>query len=146
MEWLVAVALVLIALTGLYAVAMKSAGGAGAWTTGREGFADYIGAGYGETNAPDGVLPEVASFSSVAQPLMADVIPVEAGLTPYTAAAVAAIDRTRSMELGGQYVQRTNNYAHVYPDNWTAPLSELVGSIYKPRDGVGLVVPCAGAC
>jgi hypothetical protein len=141
MEWLVAVALILIALTGLYAVAMQSV--VGAWTTGAEGYADYIGA---EPSGPDGVMPEVASFSSVTQPLMGDVIPVQTGLTPYTAAAVAAIDRSRSMELGGQYVQRTNNYAHLYPDNWTAPLSELVGSIYKPRDGVGLVVPCSGAC
>jgi hypothetical protein len=141
MEWLVAVALILIALTGLYAVAMQSV--AAAWTTGAEGYADYIG---GEPSGPDGVMPEVASFSSVTQPLMGDVIPVQTGLTPYTAAAVAAIDRSRSMELGGQYVQRTNNYAHLYPDNWTAPFSELVGSIYKPRDGVGLVVPCSGAC
>ena len=142
MEWLVVVALILVALTGLYAVAMQSVAGV-AWTTGAEGYADYIG---GEPAGPDGVMPEVASFSSVTQPLMGDVIPVQTGLTPYTAAAVAAIDRSRSMELGGQYVQRTNNYAHVYPDNWTAPLSELVGSIYKPRDGVGLVVPCRGAC
>lgn len=141
MEWLVVVALILVALTGLYAVAMQSV--AGTWTTGAEGYADYIG---GEPAGPDGVMPEVASFSSVTQPLMGDVIPVQTGLTPYTAAAVAAIDRSRSMELGGQYVQRTNNYAHLYPDNWTAPLSELVGSIYKPRDGVGLVVPCSGAC
>lgn len=77
---------------------------------------------------------------------LSDMLPEQQGLTDYGAAEVAAIDRSRQLELGGQYVQRTNNYRRDYPDNWSAPLSDFVGSIYKPKDGVGLTVPCAGQC
>lgn len=148
MLWLVVVALIVIALTGMYAVAMRSASswyaihmpfGVG------EMFANYL---EGETGSgPDGVSPEIAGFSTVSeQGLLVGVVPLDVGLTPYTAQRVAEIDQTRSLELGGQYVQRTNNYRRRYPDNWTAPLSEFVGSVYRPKDGVGEVVPCGGAC
>jgi hypothetical protein len=157
MLWLVIVALIVIALTGMYAVAMRNASswyairlpfgvGVNGWGWASEAFADYFGEG-GASKSPDGVSPEIAEFASVSgQGLLAGVLPVEAGLTPYTAERVAEIDQTRQMELGGQYVQRTNNYRHRYPDNWTAPLSEFVGSVYRPKDGVGEVVPCSGSC
>lgn len=158
MLWLVVVALIVIALTGMYAVAMRSATswyairlpfgvGLGGWGWSGEAFADYFGEGAGGGGGPDGVEPELARFAVVGeQGLLTGVVPVEAGLTPYTAERVAAIDQTRQLELGGQYVQRTNNYRRRYPDNWTAPLSEFVGSIYRPKDGVGEVVPCGGSC
>ncbi len=147
MLWLVVVALIVIGLTGMYAVAMRSAS---SWYAIRlpfgvgESFADYLGA---EGKGPDGVSPEIAGFSVVSeQGLLAGVVPLDVGLTPYTAQWVAEIDQTRQFEVGGQYVQRTNNYRHVYPDNWTAPASEFVGSVYRPKDGVGEVVPCKGSC
>ena len=120
--------------------------GAAGWLRGRsaEGFADYLSGSEGGVG-PDGVTPEVAEFGQ--NPLvLGDVLPTSAGLTAYQAADVAAIDQSRQLELGGQYVQRTNNYRRVYPDNGSAPLSELVGSVYAPKDGIGAVVPCKGAC
>jgi hypothetical protein len=148
MLWLLIVALIVIAMTGMYAVAMRSAASWYAirlpFGVGPEAFANYIGT---EGKGPDGVEPEIARFAIVGeQGLLTGVVPIEAGLTHYTAQRVAEIDQTREMEVGGQYVQRTNNYRHQYPDNWTAPLSEMVGSIYRPKDGVGEVVPCGGAC
>lgn len=109
-----------------------------------EGFADYLGSMPALTAGPDGVLPEVAEFGQNTA-VLGDVLPVSAGLTAYGAADVAAIDTARQMEPGGQYVQRTNNYRRVYTDNGSAPLSELVGSVYSPKDGVGALVPCAGS-
>jgi hypothetical protein len=110
-----------------------------------EGYADYL-AGEGNLAAgPDGVLPEVATFGQNTA-VLGDVLPVTAGLTAYQAVDVARIDVTRQTEIGGQYVQRTNNYRRTYPDNGSAPLSELVGSVYAPKDGVGAVVPCSGSC
>ena len=149
MLWLLVVALIVIALTGMYAVAMRSAA---SWYAIRlpfgisERFTNYLEGGEGG-GGPDGVSPEIAGFTTVSeQGLLAGVVPLDVGLTPYTAQRVAEIDQTRQMELGGQYVQRTNNYRRRYPDNWTAPLSEFVGSVYRPKDGVGKVVPCGGAC
>lgn len=110
-----------------------------------EGFADYRGDVPALTAGPDGVLPEVAEFGQNTA-VLGDVLTVSPGLTTYGAAEVATIDTARQMELGGQYVQRTNNYRRVYPDNGTAPLSELVGSVYAPKDGVGELVPCDGSC
>ena len=113
---------------------------------GTEGFADYLGGSGGSlTGGPDGVIPEVAEFGQNPA-VLGDVLPVSAGLTPYGAADVAFIDTARQMEPAGQYTQRTNNYRRVYPDNGSAPLSELVGSVYSPKDGVGERVPCKGAC
>jgi hypothetical protein len=81
-----------------------------------------------------------------AGPLLGDMLTVKTGLTPYDAQACAEIDRARQMELGGQYVQRTNNYRRDYPDNCSASRPDFVGSVYVPKDGVGLTVPCAGEC
>lgn len=133
--WIVA----LIVVVGWYVSAVG-------WQRGRsaEGFADYLTDAPGVAG-PDGVLPEVAAFGQNTA-VLGDVLPVSTGLTSYQAVDVARIDTARQMELGGQYVQRTNNYRRVYPDNSSAPLSELVGSMYAPKDGVGEVVPCSGAC
>jgi len=152
MKWLVFVTLILVALTGLYAAAMRSCradlGLRVPWTPTWEPFADYIGTVPARAlENPDVAAPQVAEFAAVGgQGLLADVIPLDVGLSGRTAAEIAGIDRARQMELGGQYVQRTNNYRREYPDNWTAPLSEFVGAIYRPKDGVGEGVPCPGAC
>lgn len=140
-RWMTVWIVALIVVVGWY---VSAAG----WLRGRsgEGFLDYLDGTEGSlTGGPDGVLPEVAAFGQNTA-ILGDALPVSAGLTAYSAGDVARIDSARQMELGGQYVQRTNNYRRVYPDNASAPLSELVGSIYAPKDGVGEVVPCPGAC
>ena len=35
------------------------------------------------------------------------------------------------------YLQRTNNYQHTYPDSCSAPNHEFVGTFYKPHEGIG---------
>ena len=65
------------------------------------------------------------------------------GLGDMGAGDCAHADQARLMELGGQYIQRTNNFRREHPDNCSAPLTEFVNSIYPPVD---LGVPCAGLC
>ena len=137
------VAVIVIALTALYVLRMSRVG---AMLPGfpRELFRDYIGTGVGSAGTPDGVVPDLATLQQGV--LLEDTLAFNPGLTGYTAEDVARIDDTRQMELGGQYVQRTNNYRREYPDNSSAPLSEFVGSVYAPKDGVGRIVPCGGSC
>jgi len=137
------VAIILVALTALYVLRMSRVG---AMLPGfpRELFKDYIGTGVASAGTPDGVVPDLAALGQGV--LLEGTLAFNPGLTAYTAADVAAIDQTRQTELGGQYVQRTNNYRREYPDNSSAPLSEFVGAVYAPKDGVGRVVPCAGQC
>jgi hypothetical protein len=35
------------------------------------------------------------------------------------------------------YLQRTNNYQHTYPDSCSAPNHEFVGTFYRPHEGIG---------
>jgi hypothetical protein len=93
-------------------------------------------------------MPDVANFPTGEQVLMKDTIKVQkkVGLGNLSASSCAAQDRTRQAELGGQYIQRTNNYRRDYPDNCSAPLTDFVDSIYEPADGVGLTLPFAGQC
>jgi hypothetical protein len=137
------VAIIVLALTALYVLRMSRTG---AMLPGfpSEMFRDYIGTGVASAGTPDGVVPDLATLHQGV--LLEDRLAYTPGLTAYTAADVAAIDDARQMELGGQYVQRTNNYSRMYPDNSSAPLSEFVGSVYTPKDGVGRVVPCGGMC
>jgi len=79
--------------------------------------------------------------------LLADMLKPSKGVTKTTARGCAEEDSERQTELGGQYVQRTNNYRRKYPDNCSSPLSEFVGAFYEPKQGaVGSVVPCNGSC
>lgn len=131
MEWIVIVVILLLGLTVIYSHQLSV-----------EGYADYIG----DIRRPGLDVTDVGLSSLVDGPILRDFIPMRQGLTAYTAEACAAIDRSRETELGGQYVQRTNNYKRDFPDNCSAPLTEFVGSTYEPSDGVGLTVPCAGSC
>jgi hypothetical protein len=137
------VAIIVLALTALYVLRM---GRIGAMLPGfpPEFFRDYIGTGVASAGTPDGVVPDLAAFGQ-GVPLEGQ-LAYNPGLTAYTAADVAKLDQARQMELGGQFVQRTNNYRREYPDNGSAPLSEFVGSVYDPKTGVGRVVPCSGQC
>lgn len=46
-------------------------------------------------------------------------------------------DIGESLKLTRNYLQRTNNYMHIHPDDCSAPNHEFVGTFYKPFDGVG---------
>jgi hypothetical protein len=35
------------------------------------------------------------------------------------------------------FLQRTNNYSRTHPDDCSAPNHEMVGTFYRPHDGVG---------
>ncbi len=132
-------AIILAALTALYVLKMDGV------TTQPVGWESFV-AGSGAAAGPEGESPE-QPLAAVDQGLpLADMLGVQTGLRALDARGCAEEDRAREMEMGGQYVQRTNNYKRDYPDNCSAPLSELVGAVYKPAGGVGLTVPCAGQC
>lgn len=139
------VAIIVLALTALYVLRMSRVG-VGSMLPGisPEFFRDYIGTGVASAGSPDGVAPDLATVGQGV--LLEDRLAYNPGLTAYTAAEVANIDTARQMELCGQYVQRTNNYRRIYPDNTSAPLSEFVGAFYAPKNGVGHIVPCDGSC
>ena len=139
MHWTLIVALMLIALTALYAMEMRrlhgpDLRGVESFTSGGGGSKELEGAG----------IQDIADINN--GPLLRDTMKVKTGLSGLSASACDAQDRSREMEMGGQYAQRTNNYQRDYPDNCSAPITEFVDSIYEPRDGVGLTVPCAGSC
>jgi hypothetical protein len=142
MEILLVIAIILIALTWMYSRQMSQLQGV-------ESYADYISAqptSQGPDGAGDGIGPELAQFGQ-GLPLSDFLTPKERmGVSNYDAEGCAGVDKARQLELGGQYVQRTNNYRHTYPDNCSSPLSDFVGSIYKPVDAVGETVPCDGLC
>ncbi len=106
-----------------------------------EGFVDFITALEGASLDALNPMPEGE------QALLKDFIRVKAktGVSNLSAKGCADSDQSRQQELGGQYVQRTNNYRRDNPDNCSAPLSDFVGSIYD-QGSVGVTVPCDGDC
>jgi len=78
---------------------------------------------------------------------LTDILMKSTGLTSMSAVSCAAADSARQMEMGGQYIQRTNNYRRDYPDHCSSLLSDFVGGFYAPKAGaVGAIVPCTGFC
>jgi len=141
MEWLLAIALMLLVITAAYVLHMR--GTDYGFPDRTENYMDFIGAGSPEA-LPNG-RPDLAEFGQ-GLPL-ADFLDVSMGLTTLDAGGCAAADSARQTELGGQYVQRTNNYRREYPDHCSSLLSDFVGGFYKPKKGgVGMVVPCDGDC
>ncbi len=140
MHWTVIVALMLVALTALYAMEMRRLHGP--TLRGVESFTS--GGGDGSKDLEGADMPAIADINN--GPLLRDMMKVKTGLSGLSASACDAQDRSREMEMGGQYAQRTNNYRRDYPDNCSAAITEFIDSIYEPRDGVGLTVPCAGSC
>ena len=135
-EWMIIVAILMLALTAAYILQHPKRR--------REFFADYLPF---ETKlkGPDGFVPAIAEFGQ-GLPL-ADVLKTAIGLTNESARSCAASDKARQEELGGQYVQRTNNYKRDYPDDCSSLLSDFVGGFYEPKEGaVGTRVPCNGQC
>jgi len=136
MLWMVVVALALIGLTWMYTQAMPLP-----FMT-----ENFVGGRRSNIQELDGMAPDSEHAALHRGPLLDNVLTVESGLGALTAASCYAQDRAVTMQLGGQYTQRTNNYQRDYPDNCSAPKTEFVDSVYKPRDGIGLTVPCEGDC
>lgn len=140
--WMYMVSLILVSLTLLYWLQMDKVIRA---HTPRsrvsEGFVDFITALEGASLDALNPMPEGE------QALLKDFIRVKAktGVSNLSAKGCADSDQSRQQELGGQYVQRTNNYRRDNPDNCSAPLSDFVGSIYD-QGSVGVTVPCDGDC
>jgi hypothetical protein len=131
MEWMLTVMFAVLVITAAFVLQMSSRDYGLPET---EHFMDFI-------RVPSRPSDE---FASVDQGLpLSDVLPVRTGLSGLSASDCAATDSTRQMELGGQYVQRTNNYRREYPDNCSSPLSDFVGGFYQPKEGG---VPCNGLC
>lgn len=141
MELLILIVLILICLTWLYTQTRGVQ---------REGYMNYIGAsdGLGSSPSPstDGVGPELAMFGQ-GLPLADILVPrTPPGLTSVDAASCARMDPARQLELGGQYVQRTNNYRRLYPDSCSSLVTDFVGAIYEPGTMSASDVPCPGSC
>lgn len=142
--WLYIVAVILVGLTLLYWIQLdKVSARSRPLVRVSEGYVDYITALEGAP--PDSFLPEAGVYPEGPQVALKDFMKVKSGLTSATAESCAATDRARQGEVGGQYVQRTNNYKRDYPDNCSALRSEFVGSVYEPV-AVGASVPCDGSC
>ena len=66
---------------------------------------------------------------------LSDFLDTKTGLTDFDSAGCVSIDTSRQTELGGQYVQRTNNYHRYNPDTCSQLLTEFVGSVYTLPGG-----------
>ena len=124
-------ALILVALCAAYYAQMSQVKSA-------ETFMDFVK----KNEDPD------LEYALVDQDLpLTDFLMKSTGLTSLSAVSCAAADSARQMEMGGQYIQRTNNYRHDYPDHCSSLLSDFVGGFYEPKDGaIGSIVPCTGFC
>ena len=131
---MLAVTLAVLVITAAFVLNMKSSD----YGLPKERFLNFI-------DEKETIVTDLAEFKQ-GLPL-SDVFTVRTGVTRLDAPGCAAADATRQMELGGQYVQRTNNYRREYPDHCSSLLSDFVGGFYEPKKGgVGLGVPCAGSC
>jgi len=147
MMWLIVVALALIVIAAAYVLQMR---GSDYGFPDREGFLSGGSAKAAKASDEEDPLQAEGSVEEAAfhQGLpLSDFLETKTGVTTLGAGDCAAADSARQMELGGQYVQRTNNYQREYPDHCSSLLSDFVGGFYKPTyGGVGLVVPCDGSC
>jgi hypothetical protein len=129
MEWMLAVSLAVLLITAAFVLHMTDV--------------DYGIERFMNENAKAEGSIGLAEFGQ-GLPL-ADFLTVQTGVTPLGASDCADADSARQMELGGQYVQRTNNYRREYPDHCSSLRSDFVGGFYQPKEGgVGLGVPCDG--
>jgi hypothetical protein len=138
--WLYIVAVILVGLTLLYWMQMDQVSSRPLMPV-SEAYVDYITA----LEGPDSFLPNAEAFPEGPQVALKDFMKVKTGLTSMSAKSCMDEDKARQSEVGGQYVQRTNNYRRDYPDNCSASRSEFVGSVYEPV-AVGASVPCDGDC
>lgn len=134
MRWLLLVALFVIVWVYLFC----------RYTGGRlkpmELYMDYIN----PKGGPEGLGVDLANFKQ-GLPL-ADMLTPDPALSDFGYEGAAARDSRRQMELGGQYLQRTNNYRHNYPDNGSAFLADFDNAVYNPKALINTVVPCNRVC
>jgi hypothetical protein len=144
MRWLIVVALALIVIAAAYVLQMR---GSDYGFPDREGFLSGGSKTKEDQEDPlqaEGSVEEAAFHQGLP---LSDFLETKTGVTTLGAGDCAAADSARQMELGGQYVQRTNNYQREYPDHCSSLLSDFVGGFYKPKyGGVGMTVPCDGLC
>ena len=144
MWWLVVVAAALIVIAAAYVLQMR---GSDYGFPDREGFLSGGSKTKEDQEDPlqaEGSVEEAAFHQGLP---LSDFLETKTGVTTLGAGDCAAADSARQMELGGQYVQRTNNYQREYPDHCSSLLSDFVGGFYKPTyGGVGKTVPCDGLC
>ena len=135
MELLLGLALIFLVITAAYVLQINAPM--------PEGYIDFVG----ELDA-EGLPTGKSDLADFNQGLpLSDFMETATGLSTLTAAGCAAADSARQMELGGQYLQRTNNYRREYPDHCSSLRSDFVGGFYKPNmGGVGLIVPCDRDC
>lgn len=137
MEWLVIVAVLVLGLTAVYVLQTPKRR--------HELFLNYYDSDATKAKGPDSFVPLLAEFGQ-GLPL-SDFLKPATGLTKVSADSCAATDKARQSEVGGQYVQRTNNYKRDYPDDCSSLMSDFVGGFYAPKEGgVGMTVPCDGLC
>ena len=96
-----------------------------------EPYVNFINEKEGQNISLDNFVPQVAGFTQELP--LADFLTAKPKFT-----TIRCADKERQTELGGQYIQRTNNYKHDYPDNCSQPLADM--EIYEV-DGT---IPCEG--
>lgn len=52
-------------------------------------------------------------------------------------------DMGEALKLTRNFLQRTNNYQRSHPDSCSAPNHEMIGTFYRPHEGVG-ATPASG--
>lgn len=120
MEVLVLIVIVLACLTWIYIQRVNKV----------EGYMDFIEPT--ETTTVSGLGLDDLARVDQGLPLSDILVPRTPGLSTLDAASCAALDPSRHLEVGGQYVQRTNNYKRAYPDSCSSLPTEFVGSVYEP--------------
>lgn len=98
-----------------------------------EGFADLAVQGKDEVNSDSGPGPATLNKPRKPYHLLSDVLQ-DAPRDTVGCLRAGCCDETdfeSRTNLTGNYIQRTNNYKRVYPDNCTGPLHEFTMSFYK---------------
>jgi hypothetical protein len=87
------------------------------------------------------------AFSKSNEKLLSDFIPTQSENEAQNAWAkipsqtCLKYDDGEKLKPLANYYQRTNNYMRTHPDDCSAPYHEMIGTFYKPTDGVGKTVP-----
>jgi hypothetical protein len=101
----------------------------------KEGFVNLDVQGKNEVNADSG--PGPASLTQPRKPyhLLSDVLQDAPRDTVgcLTAGCCNETDFEARTNLTGNYIQRTNNYKRVYPDNCTGPLHDFTMAFYRTK-------------
>jgi hypothetical protein len=87
------------------------------------------------------------AFSKSNEKLLSDFVPIQSENEAQSVWAkipsqtCLKYDDGEKLKPLGNYFQRTNNYMRTHPDDCGAPFHEMIGTFYKPTDGVGKTAP-----